>query len=232
MKNKKLTLSILKKVLILSIILITMLIQNTAIFADTPPAVKGVFDKLTDCITKSEDENELNKIYTIIEEPFSMKPFKSEDEKTGYKICYRHSMTITKWEAGKIDNRLPSAYKLAIEECGHENLSSTILNNDKKEGDEKIYSCTEVGVLYTDSKEGTNLIYLYIGMIYRWSASVVGIIAVLVIMISAIQLSLAGGEPEAVSSAKRRIIQSLAGIAILFLSGLILYTVNPTFFVR
>ena len=76
------------------------------------------------------------------------------------------------------------------------------------------------------------MLYGYIGMIYTWGASIVGIIAVLIIVISGIQISAGGGDPEAINSAKKRIIQSLSGIAVLFLSGLILYTINPDFFVR
>jgi hypothetical protein len=80
------------------------------------------------------------------------------------------------------------------------------------------------------SKNGTDLLFLYIGTIYRWAASIVGIIAVLVIVISGIQISAAAGEQQAVTNAKTRIIQSLGGLALLFLSGIILYTINPTFF--
>ena len=76
------------------------------------------------------------------------------------------------------------------------------------------------------------MIYGYIAMIYQWGASIVGIIAVTVIVFSGIQISAAGGDPEAVTSAKKRILQSLAGIAVLFLSGLILYTINPNFFTK
>ena len=43
---------------------------------------------------------------------------------------------------------------------------------------------------------------------------------------------LAGGDTQAVENAKSRIVKSLSGIVVLFLSGLILYTINPTFFTR
>ena len=82
------------------------------------------------------------------------------------------------------------------------------------------------------AKGGTSFIEAYIGLIYRWAAGLVGLIAVAVIIISSIQISFAGGETEAVNKAKGRIIKSIAGIAVLFLSGLILYTTNPTFFTR
>lgn len=90
------------------------------------------------------------------------------------------------------------------------------------------YSCKEVQVILT--KGGASAIYGYINMIYRWGASLVGIIAVTIIIGSGIQISASGGEQEAISAAKKRIVQSIVGILVLFLSSLILYTINPTFF--
>jgi len=88
--------------------------------------------------------------------------------------------------------------------------------------------CQQVQVLKSDS--GTDLLFLYIGTIYRWAASVIGIIAVLVMVISGIQISAAAGEQQAITNAKTRIFQSIGGLVLLFLSGIILYTINPTFF--
>ncbi len=88
--------------------------------------------------------------------------------------------------------------------------------------------CQPVQVLRSDS--GTDLLFLYIGTIYRWAASVIGIIAVLVIVISGIQISAAAGEQQAITNAKTRIFQSIGGLVLLFLSGIVLYTINPTFF--
>lgn len=88
--------------------------------------------------------------------------------------------------------------------------------------------CSLVQLIFADS--GTGILKTYIALIYRWAAGIVGIIAVLVIVISGIQISMDQGSGEAIGAAKTRILQSLAGLAILFLSALILYTVNPTFF--
>jgi hypothetical protein len=92
------------------------------------------------------------------------------------------------------------------------------------------YSCKEVQVILT--KGGTSAIYGYISMLYRWGASMVGIIAVTIIILSGIQISASGGDSEAINSAKKRILQSITGIVVLFLSSLILYTINPTFFTK
>ncbi|MBU1992949.1 MAG: hypothetical protein ABH856_01025 [Patescibacteria group bacterium] len=91
-------------------------------------------------------------------------------------------------------------------------------------------SCKKMQLII--SAGGTSLFYAYIGMIYKWVASIVGIIAVLIMIISGIQIAAAGGDASAVDDAKGRIFRSIGGLAILFLSGLILYTINPTFFVQ
>jgi len=88
--------------------------------------------------------------------------------------------------------------------------------------------CSLVQILKGTS--GSGLIKTYIAIIYRWAAGVVGIVAVLVIVLSGIQISLDQGGGESVSASKTRIMQSLAALAVLFLSALILYTINPTFF--
>ncbi|MFH1298368.1 MAG: pilin [Patescibacteria group bacterium] len=91
------------------------------------------------------------------------------------------------------------------------------------------YSCKPIQIIVSDS--GINLLKFYALQIYIWGASIVGIIAVLTITISGLQIAASGGE-EQFTSAKTKIMQSLAGLAILFLSALILYTINPTFFTR
>jgi hypothetical protein len=90
-------------------------------------------------------------------------------------------------------------------------------------------SCQRIQVIEADS--GVNLLNQYVGMIYFWAAGTIGIIAVLTIVISGVQIMTAGGDSGKIDPAKTRIVQALFGLVILFLSGLILYTVNPTFFV-
>lgn len=90
------------------------------------------------------------------------------------------------------------------------------------------YTCS---ILYRiTGKTGVEIFSKYIGSLYKWAASIVGIIAVLIIVYSGIQISMAGADTAKLDSAKHRIMQSIIGLAILFLSGLILYTINPSFF--
>jgi hypothetical protein len=92
-----------------------------------------------------------------------------------------------------------------------------------------LFSCQRIQVMYAES--GTDLINTYVGMIYKWLAGTIGIVAVLIIVFSGISIIMAGGDTAQRDEAKKRIVRALTGLVILFLSGLILYTINPTFFV-
>lgn len=85
-------------------------------------------------------------------------------------------------------------------------------------------------VKVTDS--GIGLLKSTIGDIYKWGTTIGSIAAVLVIIISGIQYITAAGDSAKVGTAKERIYQALAALVVLFLSGLILYTINPTFFTK
>ena len=77
---------------------------------------------------------------------------------------------------------------------------------------------------------GTDLAMNYVSMIYKFGASILGIIAVLVIVISGVQIITGGVDDGAISAAKNRILQALLSLAMLFSSALILRTINPDFF--
>jgi hypothetical protein len=89
-------------------------------------------------------------------------------------------------------------------------------------------TCEKVQIIVSDA--GMGLLYAYIGMVYKWAASIVGVVAILIIVIGGIQISAAGGDPSAVDEAKGRIFKAISGLALLFLSGLLLNFINPTFF--
>jgi len=107
-------------------------------------------------------------------------------------------------------------------------LKGTCPADCPKDDGAKSATCEEVMVIL--SKGGTSMIEGYISSIYTWAASLVGLIAVTVIIISGIQIAMSGGDTQAVDSGKNRIIKSISGLAVLFLSGLILYSINPNFF--
>lgn len=88
--------------------------------------------------------------------------------------------------------------------------------------------CKKVQIFAEQS--GAELLYSYAGRIYRWAAGTIGVIAVFFLVVGGVEMSTAQGDQGRVEKAKERIAQSLAGLVILFLSALILYTINPNFF--
>ncbi len=90
--------------------------------------------------------------------------------------------------------------------------------------------CKRVQVYIAGS--GTELLYRYVGSIYRWAAGTVGIVCVLLLVLGGIEIASAGGDTGRMDKAKARITQSLGGLVLLFLSALILYTINPNFFTK
>jgi hypothetical protein len=218
--------------------------KSETVFANNAPnllsgeeevEVRGIFKELNDqkCINLERSDNsdgeDAKYIITIIEEPLTTNLGGNADvpgDDFRQRICYRHVIRY-KASTGRIeDNETTSHQRSELSKTGcHEKLQK--FANEKNEVS---YFCKPILVIL--SKGGTTMLYNYIGMIYRWGVSMVGIIAVLIIVISGIQISMAGGEAEAVTSAKKRIMQSLSGIAVLILSSLILYTINPDFFIR
>jgi hypothetical protein len=88
--------------------------------------------------------------------------------------------------------------------------------------------CQRVQVFF--SKSGAGLMYAYIGLVYKWAAGVIGIVCVLFLVLGGVQIAAAGDNTGKIDEAKQRIIQSIAGLVLLFLSAIILYTINPNFF--
>ena len=91
------------------------------------------------------------------------------------------------------------------------------------------FTCQRIQIIKAES--GTDLLNQYIRMIYLWAAGTIGIVAVFTMVYSGLGIMTAGGDSGKIDTYKSRIMQSLVGLVVLFLSGLILYTINPTFFV-
>lgn len=69
----------------------------------------------------------------------------------------------------------------------------------------------------------------YVGRVYIFGASLVTVVAVLMIVVGGIEIITKGGI-ESIDSGKERITQALLGIVLVILSALILNFVNPSFF--
>lgn len=101
-----------------------------------------------------------------------------------------------------------------------------------KEGDGKI--CLNVPLSGLDegvSTEGgaVGIFKEYVGAIYVFGAGLVLVVAVIMIIIGGYETMFKGGV-EGNIAGKERIIQALLGVVLVFLSALILHSINPTFF--
>lgn len=67
----------------------------------------------------------------------------------------------------------------------------------------------------------------YISAIYKYSVGLISLIAVMVLIISGVQIITSAGSSETISAAKHRIISSVIAIALTAGSYTILYTINP-----
>lgn len=170
-------------------------------FAATAQAQAGPFDD-DDAFTCENISTARAGFYVILEEPLATKAQAEKMDDTI--LCFR--VCYKKVEDGK---RI----------C---DLMATCPNDPER-------TCEPVQIIKATS--GAGLLYTYVGMIYIWAAGTVGIISVFVMVYSGIGIMMAGGDSGAIENHKKRITQSLFGLVILFLSGLILYTINPTFFV-
>lgn len=87
------------------------------------------------------------------------------------------------------------------------------------------------GTCWIKAEGGVGVVTTYISKIYKVGAGIIGVLCVLIIVISGIQISLGGMNSEMVNQGKERIIQALLSLLLLFGSALILKTINPGFFV-
>lgn len=109
-------------------------------------------------------------------------------------------------------------------------------------------TCSDVRTIYTDTythctengincqqrqwliaSSGIGLLKLFVKQVYTWGAFAVGFIALGTIIFNGFKISMSGVSGD-VSDSKNKILQAISGIVLLFLSSLILYTINPDFF--
>ncbi len=79
------------------------------------------------------------------------------------------------------------------------------------------------------SDSGLGIVKIMVKQIYTWGAFTVGSMAVMTIILNGVRISMSGVSGD-ITEAKNKILQAVAGIVLLFLSGIILYTINPDFF--
>jgi hypothetical protein len=170
------------------------------------------------CYDPENPEEKHLKYATIIEEPIES----DLSDTTNFRNCVRNTFCIDR------EDKPGTECVTFLRAAGPGSCSQGAINYAKEPANKASIYCQQVQLIMSES--GTDLIFIYVGGIYRWAASIIGMIAVLIMVISGIQISAAAGDQQAVTNAKNRIVQSLGGLALLFLSGIVLYTINPTFF--
>jgi len=91
---------------------------------------------------------------------------------------------------------------------------------------------SENGEVFIDTMETSGargIMKVYVGAIFKFAAGLIVVIAVIMIIIGGFEMMFKSSSGD-VSTGKERITQALLGIVLVFLSGLILHTINPTFF--
>jgi hypothetical protein len=154
----------------------------------------------------------------ILEEDFGRHSLPPELKEFETVPLYRESMCETIVDANRSSTR----------ECFSEGtLSATCnpLSATKGDKTEEVI-CQRVGVVI--GRGGLELLKNSVRLFYIFAASIVGLVAVGQIMLAGLKISTSNSET---SAAKDAIVKAFLSLALLFLSGVILYTINPNFFV-
>jgi len=179
---------------------------------------------------------EIDNIVTMIEEPLSA------TTGTGYTTCMRRTCCETtegNCKSSLGENFTPppktSSKPTTSTQAEYANFKKcysdyTGIGECKPNADAgTTVSCKRIGIFYANS--GSELLYAYIGAIYRYVASTMGIVCVLIIVWNGFNVATAGDQTAKLEEGKKKIMQSLYGLALLFMSAVILYSINPNFFV-
>jgi len=161
----------------------------------------AVFADAVSCDMLNHPDPQNNYVITILEEEIGSNPG-TNNNSAPVITCYRVTTTDN-------DGKKTSTY---AEGCNPD--QNTI--------------CQRVQVIFAQS--GASLLYSYIGLIYKWAAGTIGIVSVLYLVYGGILIATAGDNAGQVDKAKEKIFQSISGLILLFLSAVILYTINPNFF--
>jgi hypothetical protein len=172
------------------------------------------------CAGLSNPEITKNFIITIVEEQIGDEP-ESKDIKV--LSCARETKCdkIKDPKTGDFSRKCTSVYK-EVGDCNPD------YNEDENTGEEHATFCQKIQVFYGTS--GIELLFSYIGQIYRWAAGIIGIVSVFYLVYGGIRIAISGDDAQGLEEAKTKIVQSIAGLVLLFLSAIILYTINPNFF--
>jgi hypothetical protein len=134
--------------------------------------------------------------------------------------------------ADKFEVTLQTSFAKPPETCDGSGKDDYI-NADEKGSNGYNWVCKAGSREWTQIVTGDNgneILINFASMLYRWLAGFIGVVAVLMLVVGGIQISTAGANQEGLQDGQNRILAALVGLALLFLSSLILYTINPNFF--
>ncbi len=190
----------------------TAFAQEAAPAEESAPAATGPCAETAEppeCLSVSCPSPESESPYilsTVIEEGFGTDTPAGETPDTVVKTCIRQTT---------IDEESSTSVYVEPGECTPSGSGTKVI-------------CQRVQIIFT--KSGSALLFGYIAMIYRWAAGVIGIVSVLFLVWGGIEIASAGDDTSKIDAAKKRITQSITGLVLLFMSAIILYTINPNFF--
>ena len=161
-------------------------------------------------------------VITLLDEPLSSKNIINVLKVCSYRITNAGKPTFNKCTE-YFTEKCPSF----AADSNYSNIPLTTITQEETKT-KAFYNCQSKQVLIASS--GAGLAQKYLKMIYDFGTTLAGIIAVLIIMINGIKIIVSGSDEAAVSDAKKQITTSLIALAVLFMSGFILYIINPNFF--
>lgn len=182
-----------------------------------------------DCLT---DDDKKNYIYTILETPLDTPDTTSQPGgDQSVRSCIRYTEILKNCSVeDKVQDIVNVKLLLGGSDVNQGECDPNITYGTS-EGGESYYDCKQVTVILSKISEGgIGFLNTYVGLIYRWVAGIVGILSVLIIIISSLQITTAQGEPSTIEEARKRITQVIGGIILFFLGSGLLYMINPTFF--
>lgn len=216
--------------------------------------IVGIFDMLPEIREQGgnclNDKEKQDYIYTVLETPLAVSESIAQSKivtENGHQVeqmdngngtltrrCFRFTQILNLKVKGSDEEKVTDQYLIAGVLQPDETLGCPILPENRSYGETiggNYYDCQEVTVLMSRLEQGgIGFLNTYISLIYKWAAGIIGIIAVLIMVISGLQIITAQGEPSAVEEAKKRIFQSIGGVLLLFFASALLYMINPTFF--
>ncbi len=199
-------------------------------------------------LAQEEDEDSLKFLLEIMDLATLEQIGKADCGKTNPGTGFIEKRDCTA-DDGKVITEVGEIFGPDIEEDAEGNEIQTVykgvccLITDKTGGE-----CLETRTVYTEDfssctdkasycqrkqwiigRTGVGIVKVYVKQLYIYGAGIIGFVSVVTMVISGIQIQVSGVSGD-ITSAKERIFKALGGLVLLFLSGLILYTINPTFF--